>query len=54
MMSLSRGHFYGDDDEHVSQTQFNHESIVNSIKVFTPTEPLANFACDIPLRKLIM
>jgi len=51
-MSLSQRHFYGDDDEHVSHTQFNHESIVNSIKVVTPTEPLANCACDIPYEEV--
>lgn len=48
MISISQWNFYGDDDEHVSETQFKHEQIINNMKVAIFTELPANSACDIP------
>ena len=47
-MSLSEGLFYGDGDEHVSETQFRHEPTKNINEAVTPIEPPTNYACDIP------
>lgn len=48
MVFLSQGHIYGDDDEHISETQLSHELIINNMEVITPNESPANSACDIP------
>jgi len=47
IISLSQGHFYGDDDEHVNETQHNHEPIENKMEVFLPIESCEIFECDI-------
>jgi len=45
MISLSQGNFY--DDEHVCETQFVNEPVVNNMEAATPTKSPTNSACDI-------
>jgi len=46
MISLSQGNLY--DDEHVCETKFSNEPVVNNMDAATPIEAPTNFACDIP------